>query len=277
MSFSSLLCLFVRGVLLALTASSGSFPCLTAIWARLLPHIHSFLAYARHRCVTSTSPMMTTTVSQFSWSNKEVAKHCFNCSKCQEWNNPVLRRLKEQTNLEWLRKASLVKCDYWCDLKYFYGTFPWFSLWGLLPLSSAISRASFTEVASSVSITPRLTHPALHLHSELEKLAFFVVLSYSRNKRALSPAMLNMGTRVTTVLYYKVKIRSPPCVAIPTTQANLAIGREIWHQGPCDQFYLENFSDPVSSHSNIFFSHFTFYFWISSLAFIPCELYIKVL
>lgn len=119
----------------------------------------------------------------------------------------------------------------------------------------------------SVSRSPRLTHPCPHLFAELEKLAFLVVISCLRNKRVLSSGGLHMGTRATirALLCCQNKI---PSIDRPTTQTNLAIGREIWHQAPRDQFYPV-FWKLFWSSPKIFFPHFDFDFRISSAASSP--------
>nr|KAF6500828.1 hypothetical protein HJG59_007868 [Molossus molossus] len=117
--------------------------------------------------------------------------------------------------------------------------FPDFVFGDFYPCPSAICEHLFAEVTFSVSITPRLTHPSLHLYPEIRELN--LLESYT------------WGHGPLTVLYYGVRIRS-------TTQPNLATGREIWPQGPCDQFYLEDFADPVPSQPKISFPHFICYF-----------------
>lgn len=85
-----------------------------------------------------------------------------------------------------------MKCYYNCDPK----DVLWYSslmfLFGdFYPCLSAISEHPLAEMPLSVSKTPRLTHLSLlRLYSQLEKVAFFVVISCLR-RRALS---LYLGT-----------------------------------------------------------------------------------
>lgn len=136
-----------------------------------------------------------------------------------------------------VKKDFLMKCHYsWDPNNFSMIHFPDFLFGDFYPCPSFFSQDSFIEVPISVSRSPRLTHPCPHLFAELEKLAFLVVISCLRNKRVLSSGGLHMGTRATNraLLCCQNKIPSIDC---PTTQTNLAIGREIWHQAPRDQFY----------------------------------------
>lgn len=87
---------------------------------------------------------------------------------------------------------------------------------------SAISEHPFTEMSFSVSKTPRLTHPSFHLYLKLGRLAFFVVISCLRNRRALSPGGPCTGTWATNCALLQGQNKIPSIDGHPHCPAKLS-------------------------------------------------------
>lgn len=173
-----------------------------------------------------------------------------------------MRRIKKQTYLEWSRKASLVKCYYNCDPK----DFLWYSslifLFGdFYPCLSAISEHPFAEMPFSVSKTPRLTHLSLGLYSQLEKVAFFVVISRLR-RRALSPGGLYLGTWDINCVLLQGQNKIPSIHGHPHCPAKLGHWeKDLALRGHVTSFIVRTFLISPFPPQDIFFPHILFFMY----------------